>query len=270
MIARPTKSTDYADLSLCYQDEENHSSLEYNAYVNQTKLWDQILDQCHDKDVCIPKINYEDILNDGFVPKLSVIFRPDTIIFAQVACTQQGGEIGYNMWVKRYLGLFIATIGVFMAIYFRFTMTYIQRALSLRVASLEYDHVAIEDYSVTGKIKRSFYDRVVKQQSSSDGNDRPPIEILSEYLTTEIERHLKDKGHLNPKVANIEYSFNNTKMVIFLKKRHKLLKKGKFKDAEKIEEKMTKFKNDYFDELNVPNTFWCTFMDAESKRKILA
>ena len=157
-----------------------------------------------------------------------------------------------------------------MAIYFRFTMTYIQRALSLRVASLEYDRVAIEDYSVTGTIKRSFYDKVVKEHPSSDSDDRPPIEKLSEYLITEIERHLKDKGHRNPKVANIEYSFNNTKMVIFLKKRHQLLKKGKFKDAEKIEEKMTKFKNDHFDELNVPSTFWCTFMDAESKRKVLA
>lgn len=172
--------------------------------------------------------------------------------------------------MKRYLGLFIATIGVFMAIYFRFTMTYIQRALSLRVASLEYDHVAIEDYSVSGRIKRSFYDRVVRWRPSSDDEDRPPIEKLSEYLKTEIERHLKDKGHVNPKVANIEYSFNNTPMVLFLKKRHQLLKKGKFKDAEKIEEKMTKFKNDHFDELNVPNNFWCTFMDAESKRKVLA
>jgi len=124
------------------------------------------------------------------------------------------------MWVKRYLGLFIATIGVFMAIYFRFTMTYIQRALSLRVASLEYDRVAIEDYSVTGTIKRNFYDRVVKEHPNSDGDDRPSIDKLSKYLKKEIEGHIKDKGHHNPKIASIEYSFNIAPMVIFLKKRH--------------------------------------------------
>ncbi len=65
------------------------------------------------------------------------------------------------MWLKRYLGLFVATIGVFMAIYFRFTLTYVSKDISLRVKRLEHDHVAIEDYTVVGEIPREFYDSVL-------------------------------------------------------------------------------------------------------------
>ena len=58
-------------------------------------------------------------------------------------------------------------------------------------------------------------------------------------------------------------------MIKLLKKRSNMLRKRDFESTSQIEKKMTKLKDDKFDELIVPNTFWMTFMHVEAKRKAL-
>lgn len=62
------------------------------------------------------------------------------------------------MKTKRYLGLLVATIGVFMCIYYTFTMRRIEQEHKINSMLLDYDLVSIEDYSIRGKVKKGFYE----------------------------------------------------------------------------------------------------------------
>lgn len=54
-------------------------------------------------------------------------------------------------------------------------------------------------------------------------------------------------------------------MLRLLKKRYKYLCKAKFEKAEAIEKELTLIKNEKYEQLIVPNTFFCTFMEGEGK-----
>ncbi len=98
------------------------------------------------------------------------------------------------MWEKRYLGLFAATVGVFMAIYFRVTLTYVQKDISMRVDCLQQDHIAIEDYTVVGKISHCMYTDILHKHNEKydESQDMPPIHTLSQYLREGILGGLED------------------------------------------------------------------------------
>ena len=53
-------------------------------------------------------------------------------------------------------------------------------------------------------------------------------------------------------------------MLILLQKRSNYLSRGKYSKAKLVEEKLTNFKNNHFDELIVPKRFWCTFHDSKA------
>ena len=59
--------------------------------------------------------------------------------------------------------------------------------------------------------------------------------------------------------VDIEFSFNNQKMLKKLVKRADLLKMGKFAEAEKIEQQLTTIKNKHFDDIVAPRSFYYTF-----------
>ena len=58
-------------------------------------------------------------------------------------------------------------------------------------------------------------------------------------------------------------------MLTLLQKRYKALCQARFKKAERIEDKLTEIKNEKFDELIVPNTFYCTFMEGAGHQAAL-
>ena len=60
-------------------------------------------------------------------------------------------------------------------------------------------------------------------------------------------------------VADLQLAFDNDKMMVLLEKRANFLMAGKFDDANKVEEEMTKLKDEKFDELTAPKAFFCTF-----------
>ena len=103
-----------------------------------------------------------------------------------------------------------------------------------------------------------------------ESEDIPPIHTLCQYLREGILGGL-DHGLPEDKkaVADIAFSFKNNEMVHFLQKRAKLLNKHDFEGASKIEKEMTELKNDNFDELIQPETFWLTFMHTEAKQSAL-
>ena len=51
-------------------------------------------------------------------------------------------------------------------------------------------------------------------------------------------------------------------MLKLLQKRYKFLCKAQFDEAGKVEDKLTALKNEDYDELIVPNTYYCTFMEG--------
>ena len=52
-------------------------------------------------------------------------------------------------------------------------------------------------------------------------------------------------------------------MLSLLKERYNYLCKARFDDAKKIEEKLTAHKDQHYDELIIPNAFFCTFMEGK-------
>ena len=88
----------------------------------------------------------------------------DTVFFAQVSCQSEGGNRGLYMWQKRFLGLLLATIGVFICIYARLTITHISSNLIIEEKLLDYALVSIEDYSVTARISKDFYQDVIREK----------------------------------------------------------------------------------------------------------
>ena len=96
------------------------------------------------------------------------------------------------MKTKRYLGLLVATIGVFMCIYYTFTMRRIEQEHKINSMLLDYDLVSIEDYSIRGKVKKGFYEQAMKEtepteeeKTSCDSEIKRrivPIRRLKRYL----------------------------------------------------------------------------------------
>ena len=72
-----------------------------------------------------------------------------------------------------------------------------------------------------------------------------------------------DREH--SQVADIVFAFDNRDMLKLLKKRYKYLCSASFDKAEKIEERMTQLKNQQFDDLVVPNYYFCTFKDGQGQ-----
>lgn len=60
-----------------------------------------------------------------------------------------------------YWALACSTVGLFMCVIFRLTITYIGTLNLINEKLLDYDLVSIEDYSVKGKINKDFYEHVI-------------------------------------------------------------------------------------------------------------
>jgi hypothetical protein len=60
-----------------------------------------------------------------------------------------------------YWGLACSSIGLFICLFFRFTITAIETLNVLDSKLLDFKLVSIEDYSVTGRISRDFYDYII-------------------------------------------------------------------------------------------------------------
>lgn len=58
-------------------------------------------------------------------------------------------------------------------------------------------------------------------------------------------------------------------MLVLLAQRNKYLSKTDFENVKKVEKKMTRIKKDKYDELIVPNTFYCTFMHGEGQQRAI-
>jgi hypothetical protein len=87
----------------------------------------------------------------------------DTLFYVLTACTLDGGDTGKPMEQKRKIGLIVAIIGLFMCIFFRFSMTYLQNELHFEEKRLDMALVSIEDYSITGSIDRDLFQRILRQ-----------------------------------------------------------------------------------------------------------
>ena len=57
----------------------------------------------------------------------------------------------------------MTVIGLFMCIYFRFTITRIQNDLDFEEQILDVDSVTVEDYTVKGKIPKDLFELILRQ-----------------------------------------------------------------------------------------------------------
>ena len=60
-------------------------------------------------------------------------------------------------------------------------------------------------------------------------------------------------------IADLQLAFDNGEVQNMLQKRAVALRSGKFEKVRKIQEEMTKYKNENFEELTTPKVFYATF-----------
>ena len=98
---------------------------------------------------------------------------------------------------------------------------------------------------------------------------------FEECLTFEIKSWLqradqgKNIGELIYEVADIQLAFDNNQMMNLLAKRANALRKRNFAKAKRIQEQMTKYKNENFEKLFIPKKFFCTFRTEYAYHKAL-
>ena len=91
------------------------------------------------------------------------------------------------------------------------------------------------------------------------------IRRVKQYLCDKIRSVLMAEQGLSQeqsRVADIVFAFNNREMLKLLMKRGKYLSNANMDKAEAVEKEMTILKNQKFDELIVPNHFFCTFLES--------
>lgn len=81
---------------------------------------------------------------------------------------------------------------------------------------------------------------------------------MAKKIQEELSRHC-GLSLEKSKVADICFAFNNREMLLLLKKRSEYLGKARFDKAEEVENQLTALKNEKYEELIIPNTFFCTF-----------
>ena len=128
--------------------------------------------------------------------------------------------------------MFCAMIGLFMCVFFRFTITHLQNRQKIDDKLLDIDLISIEDYTVRGKITTDLYENALMKTKDKDldvlsddvRRNNVPIRRFKQYLIENIQRNLqKSNPSLSKKdtqVADIVFAFNNSVMLRLLKKRY--------------------------------------------------
>ena len=139
---------------------------------------------------------------------------------------------------KRQIGLVVAIIGLFMCIYFRFSLTFIQNELFFEEKRLDMDLVSIEDYTITGSVDRDLFQMILRQteffqaaKSKEIGSDGERV-VKNDPITKPIKRfeqYLKEV---------IEATLNKQRYKDRIKKYEKKVQKQKKESKEKQKKKI--------------------------------
>ena len=110
--------------------------------------------------------------------------------------------------------------------------------------------------------------RIFKAENMTE---KRPTKKFARSLTLAIEDSLMESGlsEEQSKVADLTFAFDNGSMINLLKYRAKAIHKAKFDIVSKLENKLTRLKNQDFEKLNVPNTFYCTFANVAARKSAL-
>lgn len=185
----------------------------------------------------------------------------EQFVFVQVDC-QQDEEM---LFLKNVMGLCSAVIGLGICLVFRTELAFRESANLINEKIFDGQLITVGDYSIQGKITRDQYQKFLKDVNN--GNDENAIARFEHYLIKEIENWLMkqddNKNHLQSTyaVADLQLAFDNDCMMNLLTKRGLALKAGKFEEVKKIQEQMTKRKNEeeIMERLFTPKLFFCTF-----------
>ena len=191
----------------------------------------------------------------------------DQFVFVQASCEQDDDMLE----LKKALGLGVSVIGLFMCLYYHISLTYMRNTNLINEKIFDSELITLGDYSVQGQITQSQWEKFFAQI----GSDEYAMMDFEECLTFEIKSWLqradqgKNIGELIYEVADIQLAFDNNQMMNLLAKRANALRKRNFAKAKRIQEQMTKYKNENFEKLFIPKKFFCTFRTEYAYHKAL-
>ena len=218
--------------NLCYETDENKQK-GVGSHVNWDRYDQYISNQCQGKQQCEPIIYYPDIWTDtvpGKIPETADHPPAGTVFFAQVSCTTSEEELH----TKVYWATATAILGLIICLFFASSMRVIRHLIELEEKELDQRLVSVEDYTMRGRIDKSFYKKVVETNKWQDGDseqDKTDIRRFKKYLISEVQRNLETRKGLKKedcKVADLSFAFDNREMLHLLKKRYKFLQKAQF------------------------------------------
>lgn len=178
------------------------------------------------------------------------------------------------LWLKNVMGLSSAVIGLLICWVYSGTMTVYKATNAINDKIFDGQLITLGDYSVQGKISWEQYQKF-KTEVLKGKNDDHTMKKFEKYFVQEIElwmmRNDKDKSIPESQfaVADIQFAFDNDGMQSLLTKRADALKAGKFDKANELEDEMTKYKNDNFDDITCPRYFYVTFHTEYAYHKAL-
>jgi len=192
----------------------------------------------------------------------------DSILFLNVKCLQDVEDIE----VKRNQSYYIMCIGIFMGLSLLVTLYYAQNKLKIKAKLWDLDMITASDYTVTYEIDNDDYE-FFKTQHQDESGESAPLAYMS-VLKNRIEKQVSQAKYVleetdDIKVANINYSFNNHKMIQLLCERGTAIANHNLEEKKEIEKKIHELEKEDFDEISTPALAFVTFETQEGYERAI-
>ena len=188
-------------------------------------------------------------------------------LFAQVSCVQTDEML----MDKKVWGLAAACLGLAICMVFSNSMSYLLNMDEINDKLYDMKLVTVSDYAVMGQIPAAMYERY-KMNLQLTGQTGSPIVLFKDALTDSIELQLQQKKNIaeeDAQIADLTFSFDNSRMLSLLHLRAAALKSTKFDIAAEAGNKLTDEKNRNYDKITRPNGFFCTFRHESGQHTAL-
>ena len=165
--------------------------------------------------------------------------------------------------------MFISCLGLLACMSFYLTTQYIRNVDIIDDKLTDLKLVTASDYTITGQISQSLYESF-KKHPEYDSTSKRPINEINRILAQNIERTVGESCNKDKcKIADLQFAFDNDKMLNLLWKRAHALKKSNFKKVTKYETKLSKEKQENYEKIVRPTHFYCTFKHSSAVVKSL-
>jgi len=159
---------------------------------------------------------------------------------------------------KNYWGLAAACIGLLMCIFFSSSVTLMLKLDVIEDKLMDLELVTVDDYTAQTRLDPAIYREFLSNNIFGD-NDVPIMDFKQVIQSSIKDQLLSEVPESEADIIDIHFGFNNVKLLDKLEERANALKCADFNKLQRVQNEMTKLKNEHLEEFNTPNYMWVTF-----------